>query len=173
MSFPVSWKKNSRSWVSSVLLSPPSSLSVSEADCKHLGCEGSIAFRCVWPHHCGWCPSQWRSVFCFLQIAELAYPRYLCKDTADLFYGGSSPAKLRLSFVSRFLLLRMEPGLCWWRGADLLTQTAGTAGLVESFWNLYYHQAKIWYLWPLLTLGTWGQSREACWTWISILKERK
>lgn len=173
MSCPVSWKINSRGWVSFISLSPPSSLSVSEADCRYLMCEGSVAFRCVWHHRCGWCPSQWRSVFCLLQLAELAFPQYLCKDTADLCCGGSSPAKLRLSLVSRFLPLRTKPGLWSWRGADLLAQTAGTAGLEEGFWNLYYHQAKIWYLWSLLTLWTWGQAREAGWTWISLYKERK
>lgn len=63
MSCPVSWKINSRGWVSFISLSPPSSLSVSEADCRYLMCERSVAFRCVWHHRCGWCPSQWRSVF--------------------------------------------------------------------------------------------------------------
>lgn len=93
MSSPVSWKVNSCGWVSSTSISPPSSLSVSEADCRHLGCGGSVALKCVWHHRCGWCPSQWMSVFCFLQIAELSYLQYLCKDTVDLYWILSSQVK--------------------------------------------------------------------------------
>lgn len=158
---------------SSISISPPRSLSVSEADCNHMGCEDGVLSWGVWHNPFRWFSFQWRSVFYFLQITELAYPQHLYKDTDDLCCGESSQAKLRPSLVSRFLPLRTELGLCSWRGADLLTQTAGTPGLEKSFCDLYYHQDKIWYLWSLLRLRTWGQRREAIWTWISIYNERK
>lgn len=169
----VSCKIRSCVWVPPISISPPRSLSVSEADCNHMGCEDGVLPWGVWHNPFRWFSFQWRSVFYFLQITELAYPQHLYKDTDDLCCGESSQAKLRPSLVSRFLPLRTELGLCSWKGADLLTQTAGTPGLEKSFCDLYYHQAKIWYLWSLLRLRTWGQRREAIWTWISIYNERK